>query len=161
VSHMVAFVDIVYPDDSVRDGTLAAALDEIGMELVADKTTHAWYNRWVDDYHEKDAAYKQGIDTSSYGKCLHVIRPKDWRQGDYEIGLVRNPNGEGIVPVLDFFGDSGRKLKDLVGDKGQHLGTAYNKVAIKTEAKQRGYAITEEVLPSGKIKLTATQYGGI
>jgi hypothetical protein len=80
--------------------------------------------------------------------------PRRWTRSGWNSSPTR-------PPTLDFFGDSGRKLKDLVGDKGQHLGTAYNKVAIKTEAKQRGYAITEEVLPSGKIKLTATQYGGI
>jgi hypothetical protein len=160
LSHVVAYTDIAYPEECIRDGSLAAALDELGMELVADKKTYNWFGSWVEDYHKEDAAYKQGIDPSTYGRCEHVIRAKGAPADAYEIGLVKNPNGAGFVPVLDFYGQ-GNQLRRLVGDKGQHLGTAYNKAAIRMQAKQRGYVLTEETLPSGKIKLTATRYGGI
>jgi hypothetical protein len=158
VSHVVAFTDIVYPEACIRDGTLAAALAELGMELIVDKKEFKWYGSWVKDYNKADAAYRQGIDPSTYGHCEHVIRPKGAAANDYEIGLAKNPNGAGLVPVLDFFG-SGNKLRELVGPQGQHLATAYNKAAIRHEAKLSGYAVTEEKLPSGKIKLVATRYG--
>lgn len=126
------------------------------MELVVGKKTYKWYGRWVNDYNNADAAYKQGLNTDEYGKCEHVIKAKG-QQGGYEIGLVKNPNGAGLVPVLDFYGP-GAALRDLVGDKGQHLGTAYNKAAIKQQAKLEGYTLTEQKLENGKIRLVATSY---
>lgn len=158
ISHVVAYTNIVYPESCIQNGTLAAALDELGMELVVGKKTFNWFGSWVEDYHNEDAAYKQGVDPSTYGQCAHVIRPKNAGPEDYEIGLVKNPNGAGFVPVLDFYG-SGNALRKFVGHNGEHLGTAYNKAAIRHEAKLGGYAVTEETLPSGKIKLVATKYG--
>jgi hypothetical protein len=158
MSHVVAYKNIVYPESCIQDGTLARALDELGMELIVGKKTFNWYGRWLDDYQREDAAFRQGVDPSQYGKCEHAIRIKGARPTDYEIGLVRTADGTGFIPVLDFFG-SGNKLREFVGDKGQHLGTAYNKAAIYQEAQVNGYAMTEETLDSGKIRLVATKYG--
>jgi hypothetical protein len=158
VSHVVAYTNIVYPEACIANGTLAKALDELGMELVPNKKTFNWYGSWVKDYHQTDAAYKQGIEPETYGKCEHVIRVKGAPSTDYEIGLVKNPNGEGFVPVLDFFG-TGNKLRHIVGSHGEHLGTAYNRMAIKHQAALGGYTVTEEAISNDKVKLVATRYG--
>lgn len=158
ISHVVAYKNIIYPESCIHDGTLAAALDELGMELVVGRKTYNWFGSWLNDYKQEDAAYKQGVRPEQYGHCEHVIRPKGASASDYEIGLVKNEEGTGYIPVLDFFG-SGNKLRTLVGDQGQHLGTAYNRAAVRQQAKIGGYVLEEQTLESGKIRMVATKYG--
>jgi hypothetical protein len=158
MSHVVAYVDIVIPEDAVENGTLVAALEELDLELVVGKKKFNWYESWQQDYHQRDAAYRNGIKPAKYGQCEHVIRPKNAASGDYEIGLVRNPKGEGFIPVFDAWG-TGSKLVARVGDRSQKLGTAYNKAAIRQQAQMDGYMLSEETLENGKIKMVATRYG--
>lgn len=157
MSHVVAFKEIVIPESAVADGTLAQALEELGLELQPGKTTYRWYGRWMNDYNEQNAAFNQGVKPSLYGQCEHAVRVKGSGPNDYELGLIKNPNGDGLIPAADFWG-SGGKIRDAIGAKCEKLGTAYSRAAIKAQASRQGYALTEQQV-GGKIKLTAVRYG--
>jgi hypothetical protein len=156
MSHVVAFKEIVIPESAVADGTLAQALDELGLELQPGKTTYKWYGRWMNDYNTGNAAYRQGVEPSTYGQCVHAVKVKGAGPNDYELGLIRNPDGAGLIPAADFWG-SGGKIKDAIGEKCEKLGTAYSRAAIQAQASRQGYALTEQAV-GGKIKLTAVRY---
>lgn len=67
-------------------------------------STYKWYNRHVGDY-----PLPEGVSKSDLGKCLYKIK---FPGIDYEIGIIKNPNGNGYVAIYDFFD---RKLSQKIG----------------------------------------------
>ena len=157
MSH-VAKIDVVIKDLEA----LQAACEALGLEFVQGQKTFKWYGRWVNDYSAEDAAYHSGIKPEDYGKCEHAIRIPG-NSSAYEIGVVRNPNGEGYSLVYDFynggFGMSdkvgGKKCEKLVGEYGK--GVARNQA--KSMAKKYGYGWTEDFNETtGETTITLRRY---
>jgi len=153
MSH-VAKIDIKITD---LDALEKAAAD-CGLELVRGQKTYKWYGRWVDDYSANDAAYKHGIKPADYGSCDHAIRIPGNSMA-YEVGVVKNPNGEGWVLIWDFW-NGGHGLQAKLGGAKDcfKLQDAYSKhVAIK-QADALGYVWEEEVDEDGEITINMYDY---
>jgi len=118
----------------------------IGCELVRGQKTFKWYGRWMNDYDATDAAYRQGIKPEDYGKCEHAIRVKGANDKTYEVGLVKNPNGPGWVPIYDFFA-RGYGLQDAVGDGAGNLRREYALQVGMREFARKGFRTERRINP--------------
>lgn len=87
----------------------------LGLEFCRGQTHHEWFNTWVNDYSNEDAAYKLGHKPENYGKCSHAIRLPA-RAGDkkkaYEVGLVKTESGS-FALVFDAYG-GGHRVKEML-----------------------------------------------
>ena len=129
----------------------------LGLEFVEGQKTFRWFGNWMRDYNSSDAAYLQGIDPKEYGKCEHAIRvPND--STAYEIGVCKNPKGEGYVLVYDFFG-SGRNIYERCGGKGlEKLIQEYQVAVVEQnpevqELQLQGFSIERQMADNGDIQL--------
>lgn len=138
---------------------LKKACEVLGtLEFVQDQTNFKWYGQWMNDYSGQDAAYRQGVDPKEYGKCLHAIRVKG-KEGAYEIGVVKNRNGEGFLLVWDNW-MGGYGLVEKVGQQGEILFREYTKQQTLLTAEQE-MGITqyeEEKQPDGSTVLYLYDY---
>lgn len=135
MSHVVD-CDIVIKDlDAFKE-----ACKEIGLEFRENQKTWKWFGRWMNDYDAEDAAYKAGVKPEDYGKCVHACAVPGDRNA-YELGLVKNPKGEGFCMVFDFWGEEGAKLKKVIGEAGAKLKTEYSLKVLEKQSKKRGYKV--------------------
>lgn len=152
MSHVTDVKLCVKDLDAVED--VAARL---GGVLRRGQRTFAWYGRWVGDYHGTLAAVDQGFDPRTFGRCDHAIRLKDHQAGDYEIGLVRDPDGQSWRLLYDSWGEHGRKLERAFGPqlKTFRREYAYTVQARRTKAVlgPKGWTQQREDLPNGRIRL--------
>lgn len=133
---------------------LEAAAPHFGCELVRGQKTHKWYGKWVNDYHGEDAAYHHGIKPEDYGKCEHVIRVKGNSQA-YEVGLVKNPDGPGFVPIYDFWA-GGKGLRAAIGESAGNLRREYALQVGMKEMQRKGFRTERLFNPeTGKDRLRA------
>jgi len=135
-------------DDLERGGAV------LGFDLIRDKREHAWYGMMVGDSAEgRQVAAERGIE--NLGKCDHVLRPKNWRQGDYEIGVVAN--GDGTFNLLYDSWGPGQKITQLAGPNLARLRQEYA-VAV-TESRHAstlardGFSLEREDLANGRVRL--------
>jgi hypothetical protein len=78
------------------------AIEEGGELVRADHFN--WYNRHVGDY-----PLPKGFKVEDLGKCEYKIK---FPGVNYEIGIVKNPNGDGWVLMYDFYDQN---LKEKIG----------------------------------------------
>lgn len=152
MSHVVAHEDICFVDQQV----LTEVCEELGCTYNPGKSDWLYYGEWRNDYHADDAAYKHGINPKDYGKNATggVISLK----GDahaYEVGLYPHPSGQGLMPVYDFFGEQGRRIRDALGKKLEKLKGKYAEYAIRKQARAGGYSVQRKVTPEGHVQLIA------
>lgn len=84
----------------------------------------------MNDYNGEDAAFSHGIKPEDYGKCSHAIVDPNSKH-KYEIGLVKNPNGEGYIPIVDFWGMSDPEhIANKVGKSCEVLAHAHTKDTV-------------------------------
>jgi hypothetical protein len=126
----------------------------LGFELVRDKTSYNWFQNFVGDSAEGlRVAAERGAHT--FGKCEHVLRRKGAAATDYEIGVVRDPDGAYSL-LYDTWG-SGQKLEQAAGVRLARLRQEYS-VAVtqrrveKTLGRQ-GFRMTRETKEGGRIQL--------
>ncbi len=151
MSH-VAAIDICISDDPAGMKALTAACTELGLKFIPGQKTFQWFGAWMDDYNQKDAAYKMGIKPEDYGKCVHAIQMPGC---DYEIGVVNRPDGKGLTLCYDFFGP-GRKIMDHLGKGCEKLRQMYGVNKATLAAKAKGYMVQRKSLNDGTIKLQFT-----
>ena len=132
---------------------LKKACKELGLEFRENQNTFRWYGQWVNDYGAQDAAYKNGIKTEDYGKCLHAIGIPNNNKA-YEVGVVKAPNGPGFTLVWDFYA-GGHGLQAAIGQDGNMLKQGYAKEVAKKKARNMGFTLSEQKLEDGTIRLTA------
>lgn len=154
MSH-VAKVDIIIQDLE----SLEKAAQECGLVFKWNQKTYKWYGRWMNDYNSDDAAYNHGIDPKDYGKCDHAMGVPN-NPGAYEVGVVKNPHGDGYVLIWDFFG-GGYGLQQHLG--GSHdcnkLMDAYCKQVILKQAVEQGFSVGDtETEEDGTIVMTLYDY---
>ena len=152
MSHIVC-VDIIIHDLDLFKKTCKA----IGLEFRENQKTFRWYNRWMNDYHGKDAAYMHGIDPKTYGNCEHACGVPN-NKSAYEVGLMKNPKGAGYVLVWDSW-NSGYGLMKVVGDNCDKLFQEYAKQVTLKELKAKGYTLSKtNAYDNGEIELEMTNY---
>ena len=141
-------------------GALKKACAELHLQFMEGQKTHQWFGRWVNDYSAADAAYRNGIKPEDYGKCEHAIRlPKGvYREGDYEIGVVKSPTGSGFTLVYDFY-STGRKIKETLGQRCERIVQLYGVYRATQAAMNKGYMVQRQLLQDGAIKLRITGAG--
>jgi hypothetical protein len=130
---------------------LKRACGELGLTFMEGQTNYAWYGHWVGDYHGEDAAYKQGIDPSQYGKCAHAIKVPG---SGYEIGVVKLPNGNYTL-IYDFFGP-GRKIMESLGKGCEKLVQHYGLNKAQILARAKGLITQRKIQNNGDVKLVIT-----
>lgn len=143
----------------VKDLTLLEiACKKLGLTLVRNQNTYEWYGKWMDDWHTKDAAVTNGYDTKDFGKCEHAIKVPN---SDYEIGVVKNPNGTGYRLIFDAYdngsGKQGKAISERLG--GMHLPKLKNEYACAVttqQLNQQGFRVTR-TSRAGKIFLKGVQ----
>ena len=125
------------------------------------QTRHKWWNSWANDYDKDNAAYKLGIDPKVYGKYLYAIRMKG-NPDAYEIGVVKNPKGEGYVLVFDFFAQQ-HNLTAICGEDLRKLLKEYEyQVFVSDQGVQdllnQGYTIQKDTQANGDIRISITRH---
>lgn len=123
---------------------LQAACKELDLEFVHGQKTYRWFGQWVNDYHGQDAAYKQGIDPSQYGKCDHVIKVPG---AGYDIGVVKQPNGK-YKMIYDFYGQ-GQKIISTLGKGCEKLVQHYGLHRAAMVARAKGLIVQRKVCKEG------------
>ena len=147
MSHVSTIQTIVNDLDALKQ-----AADYLGLEFVEGQRTFKWYGSWVRDYHEEDAAYKQGHNPEDYGKCDHALRVKG-NDNAYEVGVVGK--GDGTYSLLFDHWAGGNGLMEKIGAKGSKLNQTYTFLKVETELKHRGFKVVNlENLSNGSIKMT-------
>ena len=117
----------------------ARAARYLGGTLDASRKTFKWWGRWEQDYHEEDAAYKQGVAVEDYGKCDAVI---SFPGVQYEVGLIKTDAGYRLIfDYVDW------KLEQLMGGKEAHrFVQEYARSAVELEAESLGYNYTTQLV---------------
>ena len=138
---------------------LEAVAKKLGMELVRDAKTYAWFGSWVGDFRGSTAAVDNGHRPEDFGKCVHKLRRADHQQGMYEIGVVARVDGKpGFELVYDNWGSGGAAIETKCG-KG--LATLKNELAAEVTLRtmiRQGYRVTRSVdTKTGAIVMTATK----
>lgn len=146
MSHVVAI------DTQVTDlPALQRACSELGLTLVLNQKTFAWFGKWVNDYHAQDAAFNLGIKPEDYGKCDHAIKVPG---SNYEIGLVKVKGSASWKIVFDFYG-TGREIQNRLGKKAEKLTQHYGLCRAENLAKAKGHQTVRE-RQQGRIRLRVT-----
>ena len=135
MSH-VAIVDV-----EIKDLTaLARACENLGLKFNEGQKTYKWYGRSVGDYPLPD-----GFTASDLGKCSHAISIPG-NKNAYEVGICKNPNGKGYLPLWDFW-NGGYGLQKMVGDNCDLLVHEYSKEVARAEvsalAKAQNWEVSE------------------
>ena len=130
---------------------LKKACAEMGLTYMEGQTTYKWYGRFMNDYQGADAAFLHGMNPKDYGKCAHAIRMKGYQEGDYELGVVKMPNGNYRL-IYDFFGN-GRKIADQLGKGCERMKQIYGITKAQMIAKLKGHMTQRKTMPNGSLKL--------
>lgn len=150
MSHVAAIDLVIDPKSPESLTALQAACKELGLIFVEGQKTFAWFGTWVDDYDEDDAAYKRaGIKPEDYGKCEHAIKLPGC---NYEIGVVRRPDGKGLTLIYDFFGE-GKKIQNALGTGCEKLRQLHGFHRATMLAKAKGHLTRRVNLSDGRVKL--------
>lgn len=136
MSHVKVGIVNITDIDSLEIGCNAIP----GLKFKRNQKTYRWFEVWVNDYSRADAAYKNGIDVSDYGKCDHAI---ECRGSQYDIGVVHRKDGKGYTLVWDFYG-SGYSINKKIGDRGELLAKEYNRQVVLKRAKAEGWHVTQQ-----------------
>lgn len=140
MSH-VASIEIVIKDLAA----LKAACKAAGLEFRENQKTWKWYGRWMNDYSDSKAAYKNGIDPKQYGKCDHAIGIPG-NNTSYEIGVYAQADGTYKL-AWDFWG-GGNGLEKVAGKDCFKLVQSYAGEVAKKHLISKGFTM-------GKTKVTA------
>jgi hypothetical protein len=129
---------------------LKAAVAELGAEWREGQTRYKWYGHSVGD-----TPLPEGMTVADLGKCSHAIHVPGV---NYEIGVVRNKDGDGYTLACDFFGGYGEhdggKLLQKFGEGCQKLTQIYAVQLTTLAAKKKGLTVARSLQADGKIALT-------
>jgi hypothetical protein len=144
MSHL-GLVDLVVQD--VDD--LAEAGQPLGFRLQR-RDTYKWYGRIVGDSQAYQAALAKGFKQSDFGRCEYVLSTND--PNAYEIGVVRNPDGNGYSLLYDSWGP-GAALEKLGGQGLCKLTQEYGAIVAMRELIAQGFRATRVTQENGDIQL--------
>jgi hypothetical protein len=114
-------------------GLLASSADAVGMEMV-EQSTYAWFGT-----HMGDHPLPEGFKPSDLGKCDYVLRVKNGRGTEYEVGVVAAKDGQGGYELLfDFWGSRGAGLMAVAGRNLCNLTREYRAQVTEAEYRRKG-----------------------
>ncbi len=125
----------------------------LGVHLHRGVKTYAWYGSSVGDY-----PLPAGFTKEMLGKCDHMISVDG---ADYQIGVVRNPQGRGFVLLYDFWGISkGLPIKEKLGGESlPKLKQAYAVNRAMAIARKKGQQVRRVVAANDTVTLQITGAG--
>jgi hypothetical protein len=134
---------------------LAAACQQLGLELVREQVSYRWYGRSYGDY-----PLPAGFTVEDLGNCEHAIRiPGEPRA--YEIGVVRRRDGKpGYALLWDFY-NGGYGLTEKVGQKAEKLKQAYAVQTTLLTAKRLGHTVLGQQQQADGSVVLRLGHGGI
>jgi len=129
----MSHVDVIEVDCSDLD-VVEEAIKRLhpGAVLTRNQGTYRWWGRSVGDY-----PIPEGFKASDLGKCEHAIQ---FPGITYEVGIVKNPKGEGYVFIADFWDSA---LRKTCGNHGTLLKQAYTVEKTKRAAIKAGLKVKE------------------
>ena len=136
---------------------LKKSCENIGLEFVTGQKTFKWYQTWVNDYNAANAAYRNGIDPKTYGKCEHAIKVKNANKETYEIGLVRDPERSDAWTMVYDFWQGGFGLEKVAGKNLAILQKEYTKMVSVDQLTNLGYMVEVEELENGELDVIGTK----
>lgn len=154
MSH-VAAIDLFVTDlDAIED-----ACTRLGLVLMRGQTTYTWFGQWQDDYNDPQrAAAMKGYDPSLFGRCEHAIRRADHKAGQYEIGLVKRPDGKpGYSLVFDNFASGTYFASKFGGADLPELKEHYGASLAEQHWARKGYVTSRQYSTQGKLQVVATK----
>jgi biotin operon repressor len=117
-----------------------------GLTFCEGQKTYKWYGKWMNDFHGSSAAVDNGFNAADFGKSEHAIKVEG---AEYEIGVVKNPNGDGYRLLYDNY-DSGRKIAKRYGAGLEAIKNSYaERVAVK-QLQRKGYRVSTRVNAQGQ-----------
>lgn len=134
----------------VRDlESLKQAAEALGLDFKQGQKTFTWYGRYVGD-----SQLAPGRDPKDYGKCEHALKLKDHRAGDYEVGVVQDPDGSYAL-LYDSWGP-GKRLEEAMGRGLSKLKQEYGAAVVARKAP-RGFTVHRELLDNGTLRMRLRQ----
>ena len=134
---------------------LKSACAKLGIEFMEGQRTYAWFDRYLADSNEGRQTVRDGFRPEDFGKCEHAIKVPGSR---YEIGVVKNPRGNGYRLIYDEYGQQGKVITDrLGGTQLTKLKSEYGAVRATRHLQRQGYRVARRVLANGTIKITGVQ----
>ena len=134
---------------------LKTACGKLGLEFVQGQTTYKWFDRYLADSNVGRQTVRDGFRPEDFGKCEHAIKVPD---SNYEVGVVKNPTGNGYRLIYDEYGSQGRAItKRLGGTQLTKLKTEYGVARATRHLRRNGYRVVRRVLANGTVKLTGVQ----
>lgn len=130
--------------------TAAQILPEFGLELRRNKTDVAWWGKFVNDSN----TYGE-INPREFGKnTAHTIgrighAPVMGPTGEWEIALIKAPDGDGYLIGYDAFGAPGQRLEACAGAGLEKIRHAYT-VAVARKALAAKLALQGFTLDAAK-----------
>jgi hypothetical protein len=141
MSHLVSIKAELTDLDAIK-----AACKDLGLTFKQGQTSYAWWGYSVGDY-----PLPAGFTKAMLGKCEHAIGVPGTT---WEIGLAKNPNGKGWVPLFDFYGPQGQPILDAIGGQsGGKFIQAYGVNKQLAHAKKLGLHATKQIQKNGSIVL--------
>jgi hypothetical protein len=134
---------------------LRKACDKLGLEFVQGQTTYQWFNQYLADSNVGRQTVRDGFKPEDFGKCEHAIKVPD---SNYEVGVVKNPTGNGYRLIYDEYGSQGQAItKRLGGTQLTKLKTEYGVARASRHLRRNGYRVVRRVLSNGTVKLTGVK----
>ncbi len=127
---------------------LAAAAQDIGMELVRGQKTYKWWGHSVGDY-----PIPTGFTAKDLGKCEHALRSPG-NKSAYEVGVVPSRTGEGYQLIYDFYG-GGQGLKAVVGNACENLKQPYTTRLAERHWASKGFRVSTTKTETGEMVIKA------
>ena len=128
------------------DALQQAVAQTDGLTWCEGQHTYKWYGKWMDDFHGSSAAVDNGFKADDFGKSEHAIKVEG---ADYEIGVVKNPTGEGYRLLYDNYA-SGTRIAKRYGAGLEIIKNSYaERVAVK-QLQRKGYRVSTRLNAKGQ-----------
>jgi len=134
---------------------LKTACGKLGLTFLEGKRTYKWFDRYLADSDVGRQTVEDGFKPEDFGKGEHAIKVPG---SEYEVGVVKNPTGNGYRLIYDEYGSQGQAItKRLGGRQLTKLKTEYGVARATRHLQRSGYRVVRRVLANGTVKLTGVQ----
>lgn len=124
---------------------------KLGLVFKKGQKYYRWYGRWMNDYHEQDAACHR-FDPSTFGTCEHAIEVPG---AQYDIGIARDRQGKLRFVYDAWLGGCG--IEEKLGKGAKLLVQSYAEEVCKKQLRRQGYQVSRQVTSDGKVVLRAVK----
>ena len=135
---------------------LETACKILGLTYLPNETDWRWFGKWMADYSDQNAAYKNGIAANRYGKADAGIIQVPGAQ--YDVGVYKHPTKPGkFVLVYDNWNE-GMGIERAIGKGLVKLKERYGATVAKRTLTKQGYRVIESTnKQTGRLVLRAVK----